>query len=140
MVGAPTPAFGKAGAAVAGGVVTVAIAQIQSVSVVQLGFLHTPAEQIILLGQLAFVVQLLPHCGTAVGVAVGTAVGVAVAQIQFVDDVHNGFLQTEPEQIMLFGQSALVEHVVPHCGTAVGVGDAVGLADVVGVAVAQTQT
>jgi hypothetical protein len=122
MVGVDTPAFGSVGTAVAGGVVTtamrvgVAVAQIQFVEVVQDAFLHTPVEQVIFVGQLALVVQVVPHCGTAVAVAVavGVAVAVAVAQIQLLDVVQLGFLQTPVEQIMLDGQSELVEHVVPH--------------------------
>ncbi len=61
------------------------------------------------------------------GVIVGVAVGVAVAQTQLVLVVQDGFLQTPTQQTMVLGQSELVLHEVPHCGTGVAVGVAVGL-------------
>ncbi len=49
--------------------------------------------------------------------------------------VHDGFLQDPTEQTIELGQSELVVHVVPHCGT--GVGEGVGEAVPVGVAVGE---
>lgn len=74
----------------------------------------------------------------AKGVAVPIAVGLAVAdpQLQFVLNVHKGFLQKPPEQIKLESQLLLDPHVpLQELGAAVAVGEGLGVGVAVGVGV-----
>ncbi len=104
------------------------MAQIQLVSVVQLGLRHAPLEHVIAAGHSLSAVHVPPHDGTGVGVGVivgvgvGVGVGVAVGQTQVSEVVQLGFRQTPLTQLIPLPQFAVTEQVLPHAGTGVGVG------------------
>lgn len=66
----------------------VGVAQIQVDSPVQLGFRHTPLEQVIDDGQSLSIAQPVPHCGTGVGVGVTVGVGVGLGDTVGVGVTH----------------------------------------------------